>query len=347
MRTPRLRSVGRFAWIVITLVALAAGTARSEAGTDASLEHQIQAALAEAGFDPGPVDGKLGPKTRSAIRAWQRANGYVADGFLSAEQFRAMLTKATPAATLEPFGPNWIIAENQPCQLYNPEPEPGETVTWSGGCVDGKTSGVGWLVWRYGKGELVYDGVMRAGKYDGYGSASSPSGSHYEGEWRNGERHGRGRYTSPNGEHYEGAFREGTRTGRGTYTWPNGARYEGEFRDGKQHGSGVWTGPDGSLYDGEWRDGKKHGFGTFISVPLGYHYDGEWRDGVQHGFGILVLPNRTRYEGQWRYNKPNGQGTYTLLDGTRFEGEWHNGCFEGGWGKRAAVATSPRNCGFE
>ena len=33
------------------------------------------------------------------------------------------------ATLLQPFGPNWIIAENQPCQLHNPYPGPGETVT--------------------------------------------------------------------------------------------------------------------------------------------------------------------------------------------------------------------------
>ena len=32
---------------------------------------EIQAALADLGFDPGPVDGKFGPQTRRAIRSFQ------------------------------------------------------------------------------------------------------------------------------------------------------------------------------------------------------------------------------------------------------------------------------------
>ena len=28
-------------------------------------------------------------------------------------------------AVLKPFGPNWIIAENQPCQVWTPHPCPG------------------------------------------------------------------------------------------------------------------------------------------------------------------------------------------------------------------------------
>ena len=41
---------------------------------------QIQQALANAGFDPGPIDGKMGKRTRSAIRTFQSANGLVVDG---------------------------------------------------------------------------------------------------------------------------------------------------------------------------------------------------------------------------------------------------------------------------
>jgi murein L,D-transpeptidase YcbB/YkuD len=41
---------------------------------------QIQAALANAGFNPGAIDGRMGRQTRDAIRAFQRANGLTADG---------------------------------------------------------------------------------------------------------------------------------------------------------------------------------------------------------------------------------------------------------------------------
>ncbi len=41
---------------------------------------EVQTALRNAGFDPGSVDGKMGKKTREAIRAFQRANNLTADG---------------------------------------------------------------------------------------------------------------------------------------------------------------------------------------------------------------------------------------------------------------------------
>ncbi len=41
----------------------------------------VQEALQAQGFDPGAVDGVLGPATRGAVRRWQRSAGLDADGF--------------------------------------------------------------------------------------------------------------------------------------------------------------------------------------------------------------------------------------------------------------------------
>ncbi len=35
----------------------------------------LQKALLRAGYDPGPLDGRLGKKSRSAVKAFQRKNG--------------------------------------------------------------------------------------------------------------------------------------------------------------------------------------------------------------------------------------------------------------------------------
>jgi len=43
-----------------------------------------QTALARLGYDPGAIDGVIGSGTRRALRAWQVANGRVADGYLTA-----------------------------------------------------------------------------------------------------------------------------------------------------------------------------------------------------------------------------------------------------------------------
>jgi hypothetical protein len=40
----------------------------------------VQSALAALGYDPGPVDGVMGPRTRAAVMAFQRSAGLVVDG---------------------------------------------------------------------------------------------------------------------------------------------------------------------------------------------------------------------------------------------------------------------------
>ena len=53
--------------------------------TPLSLADRIgaQKALITLGFDPGSPDGVVGINTRSALRAWQKSRGMIADGYLS------------------------------------------------------------------------------------------------------------------------------------------------------------------------------------------------------------------------------------------------------------------------
>ena len=216
MKSPLLLAVVYFTLLAVTVVTLPPGAVRAQGSGDVSLEQQIQAALASAGFDPGPADGKFGPKTRTAIQAWQRANGHAGTGYLTRDQLRSILEETT----VEPFGPNWIVAENQPCQLYNPHPMAGETVTWSGGCVNGKASGEGRRVWRAPSyGEDVYEGEYRDGKVHGHGTRTSPSGDRYEGEYRDGKAHGWGTVTTSSGATFSGEWRDGCVGGQGYATW--------------------------------------------------------------------------------------------------------------------------------
>ncbi len=46
---------------------------------------ELQQRLAAAGFDPGTADGKVGPNTIAAVRAFQRSIGAVPDGYASLE----------------------------------------------------------------------------------------------------------------------------------------------------------------------------------------------------------------------------------------------------------------------
>jgi lytic murein transglycosylase len=46
---------------------------------------ELQDLLGRAGFDPGGVDGRMGPKTVAAVKAFQKARGLVPDGYPSLE----------------------------------------------------------------------------------------------------------------------------------------------------------------------------------------------------------------------------------------------------------------------
>ncbi|MGY6536577.1 MAG: peptidoglycan-binding domain-containing protein [Pararhodobacter sp.] len=62
----------------------------------------IQRELTLLGFDPRGIDGIFGPATRSAVAAWQRHNGYEANGFLNRDQvFELASQAARRAAELE------------------------------------------------------------------------------------------------------------------------------------------------------------------------------------------------------------------------------------------------------
>lgn len=67
----------------LTQPASRGSSTRSSASLDAAskpAKKEIQQALQNAGFYEGPIDGKIGPKSKAAIREFQRVNGLKADG---------------------------------------------------------------------------------------------------------------------------------------------------------------------------------------------------------------------------------------------------------------------------
>ncbi len=51
----------------------------------------LQQGLTDLGFDTGGVDGFIGPNSRSALRAFQRANGFIPDGYAGSRMFEAVM----------------------------------------------------------------------------------------------------------------------------------------------------------------------------------------------------------------------------------------------------------------
>ena len=57
-----------------------------------------QTALASLGYNPGNADGVIGLATRQALRAWQKAQGLPADGYLTPEVLRRLRIAALAPA---------------------------------------------------------------------------------------------------------------------------------------------------------------------------------------------------------------------------------------------------------
>ena len=69
-----------------------------------------QQALRDKGFDPGPVDGRMGPRTAAAVREFQSKENIIASGQLDAETRGRLMTSSTdssaPAASPATNGDN-------------------------------------------------------------------------------------------------------------------------------------------------------------------------------------------------------------------------------------------------
>lgn len=68
--------------------------AAGSSGSGAAPVRDIQTALNARGYDAGPADGIIGPRTRAAIRAYQQDNGLLVDGQPTAALWQHMQRRA-------------------------------------------------------------------------------------------------------------------------------------------------------------------------------------------------------------------------------------------------------------
>ena len=151
---------------------------------------EIQFALASQGFDPGPLDGRIGPKTRSAISAWQRAHGYAPTGRLTPKQSSALQNAKPPKIRIEiqpgtPSGLQGGIAVSDPKMGIYAD----EGIFWGFGWTEGTSSealqlarrscsqsgGVRCTSSSRGKNFVEYGGCLSIaiGETKGYGTGGS------------------------------------------------------------------------------------------------------------------------------------------------------------------------------
>jgi lipid-binding SYLF domain-containing protein len=86
-------------------------TGKKTSGLSKEKVRQIQSALKKEGFDPGPIDGVLGPLTITTLRNYQSHHGLEVNGTIDAETENALLHGAT-ASTYRSSSQNQSTQQN-------------------------------------------------------------------------------------------------------------------------------------------------------------------------------------------------------------------------------------------
>jgi hypothetical protein len=152
---------------------------------------------------------------------------------LLADANAASAQTAQPAQPAKPAVPGWTSDPKTGCKVWNLDPHPNETISWSGACKNGVAEGTGVVQW-------FWDGKPV---------------DRYQGGYHAGLENGNGVYVWANGDRYEGGYLDNRRSGRGSYAWASGMRYDGEWLAGKAHGQGRAVDPKGQVYEGTWVNG--------------------------------------------------------------------------------------------
>ncbi len=181
-----------------------------------------------------------------------------------------------------------------------------------------------------------YEGELKQGKRNGYGTYSWVSGQKYIGDWKDGKKHGQGTLIFESGNKYDGEWKDNEKNGYGTYSWASGQKYIGDWKDGKKKGQGTLIFESGNKYDGDWKDHEKNGYGTYTWAS-GQKYIGDWKDGKMNGQGTMSYSDGYHYDGEWKDELRHGNGTLTgpvkdenyisqlfVGKGTKWIGTWSN-----------------------
>jgi len=139
----------------------------------------------------------------------------------------------------------WLADAKSGCQVWDPNPQLDETVTWSGACTNGHADGFGTAQWFKGSVRIETN----------------------QGQWRDGRQSGKGAQIWPTGR-FDGEIADGLPNGEGILTLQK-LRYEGQFRDGRPNGIGTLTVGNDTV-QGTWKDGCLQGGQrkAAIGIPL-------------------------------------------------------------------------------
>ena len=129
----------------------------------------------------------------------------------------------------------WVRDADGNCAIWNAEPRPNESFSWSGSCEAGLASGEGVLQW-YQDDEPTerYEGLMSSGKPHGLGVVTLPGGEQHQAPSVEGVFHGEGRVSWPDGVYCKVNYASGEIDGQVFCYHPNGDVTAHLFERGQQ-----------------------------------------------------------------------------------------------------------------
>lgn len=157
---------------------------------------------------------------------------------------------------------------------------------------------------KYFDNGTIYNGKLKDGLPEGYGTIKWISGNQYEGFWKQGSPNGKGTYRYASGDMYSGDYVYGERTGYGMYKWANGDTYYGNFLDGNFEGYGTYYYSNGAKYVGYWSKDKRNGEGTCYYAD-GTKTTGYWKDDSFVGGSNYGSTTTTTSSSQSAYSASN------------------------------------------
>lgn len=159
------------------------------------------------------------------------------------------------AVSADSLSSQWL--KDGSCAVFNADAQPGDTVSWTGDCVDGYASGLGTATFTHNGQSQSYSAQFAHGQVlDGHVITKWGGGWSYDGEITGGRFNGAGVLTTNTGDRFEGHWVDGKLNGHGVLLRSNGERYSGEWKDNKPNGTGELRRPDGTVLSGQFADGK-------------------------------------------------------------------------------------------
>ena len=89
-------------FLMLSVIGVARAETNAATGPEATYVRAIQGELTKLGYYHGAIDGKSGPHTEEAIRAWQHASGRKVDGIPTAAMAGQMRKGGKPPAAAKP-----------------------------------------------------------------------------------------------------------------------------------------------------------------------------------------------------------------------------------------------------